>query len=94
MLAVLLLAGAEECDGTEPPLGDLLAGARDAEPVPSSRLDPPAGCCPLMSGSADNLNTPIANVGAKRSAEKQKSFACISVTNAACAHSMLFPDPG
>jgi len=39
-LLELPLAGADECDGTEPPLGDLLADARGAEAVPASR--PPA----------------------------------------------------
>ncbi|OLQ06334.1 hypothetical protein AK812_SmicGene10351 [Symbiodinium microadriaticum] len=41
-LLELPLAAADECDGTEPPLGDLLADARDTEPVPASRL--PAPC--------------------------------------------------
>ena len=37
-LLELPLAGEDECDGTVPPLGDLLADARDAEAVPASRL--------------------------------------------------------
>ena len=37
-----VVAAADECDGTEPPLGDVLADARDTEPVPASRL--PAPC--------------------------------------------------
>ena len=41
-LLELPLAAADECDGTEPPLGDLLADACDTEPVPASRL--PAPC--------------------------------------------------
>ncbi|OLQ11278.1 hypothetical protein AK812_SmicGene4913 [Symbiodinium microadriaticum] len=41
-LLELPLAAADKCDGTEPPLGDLLADARDTEPVPASRL--PAPC--------------------------------------------------
>ena len=40
-LLELPLAAADECDGTEPPLGDLLADARDTEPVPASRLPTP-----------------------------------------------------
>ncbi|CAE7367317.1 unnamed protein product [Symbiodinium sp. KB8] len=36
-LLELPLAAADECDGTEPPLGDLLADARDTEPVHASR---------------------------------------------------------
>ena len=40
-LLELPLAGADECDGTEPPLGDLLADARGAEAVPASRLPAP-----------------------------------------------------
>jgi len=36
-----LLVLADECDGTEPPLGDLLADARDAEAVPASRFPAP-----------------------------------------------------
>ena len=35
-------AAADKCDGTEPPLGDLLADVPDTEPVPASRL--PAPC--------------------------------------------------
>ena len=41
-LLELPLAAADECDGTEPPLGDLLADARDTEPVHASRS--PAPC--------------------------------------------------
>ena len=41
-LLELPFAAADECDGTEPLLGDLLADARDTEPVPASRL--PAPC--------------------------------------------------
>ena len=37
----LPLAAADECDGTEQPLGVLLADARDTEPVPASRLPAP-----------------------------------------------------
>ena len=39
-LLELPLAAADECDGTEPPLGDLLADARDTEPVPASTPTP------------------------------------------------------
>ena len=38
----LPLAGADECDGTVPLLGDL-ADARDADTVPASRLPAPGG---------------------------------------------------
>ena len=41
-LLELPLAAADECDGTQPPLGDLFVDARDTEPVPASRL--PAPC--------------------------------------------------
>ena len=41
-LLELPVAAADQCDGTKPPLGDLLADARDTEPVPASRL--PAPC--------------------------------------------------
>ena len=40
-LLELPLAGLDERDGTEPPLGDLLADARDAEAVPASRFPAP-----------------------------------------------------
>ena len=39
-------AGADECDGAEPPLGDLLADARGAENVPPSRLPVPPSRLP------------------------------------------------
>ena len=37
-LLELPLVGADECDGTEPPLADVLADARHTFPVPASRL--------------------------------------------------------
>ena len=44
-LLELPLAGADECDGAEPPSGDLLADARDAEAVPVSRLPAARAAC-------------------------------------------------
>ena len=41
-LLELPLAVADECDGTEPLLGDLLAEAHDTEPLPASCF--PAPC--------------------------------------------------
>ena len=40
-LLELPMAGAHECDGAEPPLGDFLVDARGAENVPPSRLPVP-----------------------------------------------------
>ena len=44
-LLELPLAGADECDGAEPPLGDLLADARDARQPPPRRVT-----CALLEG--------------------------------------------
>ncbi|OLP73255.1 hypothetical protein AK812_SmicGene47575 [Symbiodinium microadriaticum] len=51
-LLELPLAAADECDGTQPPLGDLFVDARDTEPVPAPR---PHSILPSYSWSSPDV---------------------------------------